>query len=71
MQRSCLPQRRPEVCFVNGECICCHEPCRSDFNSFLDYSTIFNGNVITIAKAVVCPLDAEDVSRWVSDHCQN
>ncbi len=53
------------------ECIRCHEPCRSDFNSFLDYSTIFNGNVITIAKAVVCPLDAEDVSRWVPDHCQN
>lgn len=24
--------------------------------------------MITIAKAVVCPLDAEDVSRWVFDH---
>lgn len=33
--------------------------------SFQDYSTIFNGNVITIAKAVVCPLDAEDVSKII------
>ncbi len=33
--------------------------------SFLDYSTIFNGNVITAARAVVCPVDAEDVSRFV------
>ena len=32
-------------------------------SSFADYSTIFNGNVFTIAKAVVCPLDAEDVSK--------
>lgn len=32
--------------------------------SFADYSTIFNGNVVTIAKAVVCPLDAEDVSKY-------
>lgn len=31
--------------------------------SFWDYSTIFNGNVVTASKAVVCPLDAEDVSR--------
>jgi hypothetical protein len=30
---------------------------------FLDYSTIFNGNVVSAAKAVVCPLDAEDVSK--------
>lgn len=35
------------------------------FPSFLDYSTIFNGNVVTAAKAVVCPVDAEDVSRFV------
>ncbi|XP_006461325.1 hypothetical protein AGABI2DRAFT_185602 [Agaricus bisporus var. bisporus H97] len=34
-------------------------------SSFLEYSTIFNGNVITTAKAVVCPLDAEDVSKVV------
>ena len=33
------------------------------FSSFADYSTIFNGNVFTTAKAVVCPLDAEDVSK--------
>ena len=33
--------------------------------SFADYSTIFNGNVVTAAKAVVCPLDAEDVSKYV------
>ena len=32
-------------------------------SSFADFSTIFNGNVFTIAKAVVCPLDAEDVSK--------
>ncbi|KAF9443992.1 hypothetical protein P691DRAFT_839285 [Macrolepiota fuliginosa MF-IS2] len=37
---------------------------RGDPN-FLDYSTIFNGNVITAAKAVVCPLDAEDVSKVI------
>ena len=34
------------------------------FASFADYSTIFNGNVVTMAKAVVCPLDAEDVSKY-------
>ncbi|PPQ83362.1 hypothetical protein CVT24_001910 [Panaeolus cyanescens] len=38
---------------------------RTDDPGFLDYSTIFNGNVVTAAKAVVCPLDAEDVSRAV------
>lgn len=32
---------------------------------FGDYSTIFNGNVQSLAKAVVCPLDAEDVSKIV------
>lgn len=32
--------------------------------SFADYSGIFNGNVVTMAKAVVCPLDAEDVSKY-------
>jgi hypothetical protein len=32
-------------------------------SSFADYSSIFNGNVFTTAKAVVCPLDAEDVSK--------
>jgi len=26
--------------------------------------------VITIAKAVVCPLDAEDISRWVFDYAR-
>ena len=26
---------------------------------------MFNGNVKTLALAVVCPLDAEDVSRYV------
>ncbi|KIM40408.1 hypothetical protein M413DRAFT_446588, partial [Hebeloma cylindrosporum] len=36
-----------------------------DEAGFLDYSTIFNGNVVTASKAVVCPLDAEDVSRIV------
>ncbi|KAF5321271.1 hypothetical protein D9619_001611 [Psilocybe cf. subviscida] len=33
--------------------------------SFADYSGMFNGNVVTPAKAVVCPLDAEDVSKIV------
>ncbi|KZP18370.1 hypothetical protein FIBSPDRAFT_792011 [Athelia psychrophila] len=36
-----------------------------DDSSFVDYSRIFNGSVITCAKAVVCPLDAEDVSRTI------
>lgn len=36
-----------------------------DEPGFRDYSTIFNGNVVTMAKAVVCPLDAEDVSKVV------
>lgn len=31
--------------------------------SFADFSTIFNGNVKTAAQAVICPLDAEDVSK--------
>ncbi|KZP10182.1 hypothetical protein FIBSPDRAFT_963361 [Athelia psychrophila] len=41
-----------------------------DDSSFvtIDYSRIFNGSVITCAKAVICPLDAEDVSRSVSRH---
>lgn len=29
---------------------------------------MFNGNVKTLAMAVVCPLDAEDVSRYVKDN---
>ncbi|KAF8161374.1 hypothetical protein B0H34DRAFT_377906 [Crassisporium funariophilum] len=36
-----------------------------DDPGFQDYSTIFNGNVVTFAKAVVCPLDAEDVSKII------
>ncbi|KAJ7750109.1 hypothetical protein DFH07DRAFT_828209 [Mycena maculata] len=36
-----------------------------DDSDFLEYSSIFNGNVVTIAKAVVCPLDAEDVSKII------
>lgn len=35
------------------------------FNSFEDYSIIFNGNVICPSKAVAVPLDAEDVSKYV------
>ncbi|KAF9486078.1 hypothetical protein BDN70DRAFT_870593 [Pholiota conissans] len=38
---------------------------RREETGFLDYSTIFNGNVVSAAKAVVCPLDAEDVSKIV------
>ncbi|KDR75581.1 hypothetical protein GALMADRAFT_248067 [Galerina marginata CBS 339.88] len=37
---------------------------RSD-PGFFDYSKIFNGNVVSSAQAVVCPLDAEDVSKIV------
>ncbi|KAJ7099367.1 hypothetical protein B0H15DRAFT_920210 [Mycena belliarum] len=36
-----------------------------DDSDFLEYSSIFNGNVVTAAKAVVCPLDAEDVSKII------
>ena len=32
-------------------------------SSFVDYSIILNWNVFTIAKAVVCSLDAEDVNK--------
>ncbi|KAG5635651.1 hypothetical protein H0H81_010521 [Sphagnurus paluster] len=32
---------------------------------FDDYSTIFNGNVKCMAKAVIVPLDAEDVSKVI------
>ena len=35
------------------------------FFSFAHHSTVFNGNVVSRAKAAVCPLDAEDVSRFV------
>ncbi|KAJ6631384.1 hypothetical protein B0H10DRAFT_1772978 [Mycena sp. CBHHK59/15] len=34
-------------------------------SDFLEYSSIFNGNVVTVAKAVACPLDAEDVSKII------
>jgi hypothetical protein len=34
-----------------------------DYFSFLEYSKMFNGNVRTTARVVVCPLDAEDVSK--------
>ncbi|KAF8663658.1 hypothetical protein AX16_000900 [Volvariella volvacea WC 439] len=33
--------------------------------SFMDYATVFNGNVMSLAKAVTCPLDAEDVSKII------
>jgi len=31
--------------------------------SFLDYSKMFNGDIKVSAMAVVCPLDAQDVSQ--------
>ncbi|KAF7289245.1 FAD-binding PCMH-type domain-containing protein [Mycena indigotica] len=34
-----------------------------DEAEFVEYSSIFNGNVVCVAKAIVCPLDAEDVSN--------
>ncbi|KAJ7817277.1 hypothetical protein B0H14DRAFT_2842975 [Mycena olivaceomarginata] len=36
---------------------------RDDHPEFVEYSSIFNGNVVCIAQAVACPLDAEDVSN--------
>ncbi|KAJ7157802.1 hypothetical protein C8R46DRAFT_1225560 [Mycena filopes] len=36
-----------------------------DDADFIEYSSIFNGNVVCIAKAVACPLDAEDVSKII------
>ncbi|KIJ66117.1 hypothetical protein HYDPIDRAFT_87457 [Hydnomerulius pinastri MD-312] len=36
-----------------------------DDPSFLDYSRMFNGDVKVAALAVVCPLDAQDVSRVI------
>ncbi|KAJ7072859.1 hypothetical protein C8F01DRAFT_263239 [Mycena amicta] len=36
-----------------------------DEAEFVEYSSIFNGNVVCIAKAVACPLDAEDVSKII------
>lgn len=30
----------------------------------MHHSTVFNGNVVSRAKVAVCPLDAEDVSRF-------
>lgn len=35
----------------------------TDNHNFREYITIFNGNVETRAQAVVCPLDAQDVSK--------
>ncbi|KAH7921645.1 hypothetical protein BV22DRAFT_1038410 [Leucogyrophana mollusca] len=37
---------------------------RNDPN-FVHYSKMFNGDVKTTAKAVVCPLDAQDVSQFI------
>ncbi|KAJ7033392.1 hypothetical protein C8F04DRAFT_1260914 [Mycena alexandri] len=36
-----------------------------DEAEFVEYSSIFNGNVVCIAKAVALPLDAEDVSKII------
>ncbi|KAJ7578278.1 hypothetical protein C8J56DRAFT_969597 [Mycena floridula] len=36
-----------------------------DSPNFKEFSTIFNGNVTTVAQAVTCPLDAEDVSKII------
>ncbi|KAJ7721491.1 hypothetical protein B0H16DRAFT_1602527 [Mycena metata] len=36
-----------------------------DEEDFIVYSSIFNGNVVCIAKAVALPLDAEDVSKII------
>ncbi|KII95486.1 hypothetical protein PLICRDRAFT_217263 [Plicaturopsis crispa FD-325 SS-3] len=36
-----------------------------DDPNYLEYTKIFNGNVKTSAKAVVCPLDAADVSKII------
>ncbi|KAL0574904.1 hypothetical protein V5O48_007048 [Marasmius crinis-equi] len=36
-----------------------------DDSNFFEYTAMFNGNVQSPAKAVTCPLDAEDVSKVV------
>ncbi|KAK7033819.1 FAD-binding PCMH-type domain-containing protein [Favolaschia claudopus] len=36
-----------------------------DDTEFVEYSSIFNGNVVCVARAVACPLDAEDVSKII------
>ncbi|KAJ7270168.1 hypothetical protein B0H12DRAFT_827543 [Mycena haematopus] len=36
-----------------------------DDPDFVEYSSIFNGNVVCTAQAVACPLDAEDVSKII------
>ncbi|KAF7325301.1 FAD-binding PCMH-type domain-containing protein [Mycena venus] len=36
-----------------------------DDSDFVEYSSIFNGNVVCTAQAVACPLDAEDVSKII------
>ncbi|KAF7362444.1 FAD-binding PCMH-type domain-containing protein [Mycena venus] len=36
-----------------------------DDSDFVEYSSIFNGNVVCTAQAVTCPLDAEDVSKII------
>jgi hypothetical protein len=41
----------------------------AQFDRFADYSIIFNGNVVCPSKAVVVPLDAEDVSKCVLRKC--
>ncbi|KAF8627621.1 hypothetical protein AX15_004319 [Amanita polypyramis BW_CC] len=33
--------------------------------SFMHHNAIFNGNVVSMAKVVVCPLNAEDISRVI------
>lgn len=62
MSWSRLPSERICVCFFSTANY--HEYLNSGFTRFSDYSTIFNGNVVSAAKAVVCPLDAEDVSKY-------
>ncbi|KIK60801.1 hypothetical protein GYMLUDRAFT_73655 [Collybiopsis luxurians FD-317 M1] len=37
---------------------------RNDSN-FVDYTIMFNGNVVTNGQVVICPLDAEDVSKII------
>lgn len=55
-------QRRKVSTFVIVLSLSLNHEC---LTSFADYSGMFNGNIVTPAKAVVCPLDAEDVSKYV------
>lgn len=54
---------RGDTRHVLNDCFDLMLVCLEKYCSFEDYSTVFNGNVTCVSKAVACPLDAEDVSK--------